>query len=471
MASIGRIVEFAVSAVRQDARQRAPEHEAVIRRRLRVGAADDAAEREADQVAQAISAAATAGLLSPTTSRIRRGPPQCAPEDGTVVRRQLRVGAADDAAEREADQVARAISAGDRAAVQTPASRIRPRPADVIRRYWEVDWATKSAVWRGDGSWAADPGTTKLMFDEFVLVDVRGNTLYDPRAGIKKQTGGGGFALTSGTNTQATFNMFANPVTIGGPLGATGPQETIDYGLFSVSHQGGGWQPQQFAASKPAGNVVPAPQNLPGLPSGVTSSFVTPDVTSQFTGVREDRGRFPPQKKAMFNMSAAEANQWAGQDIPPGQWDWLHRHRFQHGGIDQVQPNVPENFVAGTHGANIRHLMLENAVSYSSENYGVIPTSTNLTDVLSEEHHVAGGMDYTTHSAMDIDVSMTAPIDLRDPMMPRRADQGYANLSQETFQQWAVTHQMIQQGVMTPDDLGPEGAAAYRQFVANFTRI
>jgi hypothetical protein len=401
---------------------------------------------------------------SPADRTRRRTPPA----DEPTIRRRPRVGAA---AERDADEIGGVVSSCAEAPLPAAvtSTRIRRGPSNVIRRYWDLDWMTKSAVWRGAGSWASDPTTQRVMNDGFVMVDVHGNTLYDPRAGAPKRAGGGGgFALGSGTNTQATFNMFQNPVTVGGPLGGNGPQETVDYGLFSVHHQGGDWQPQQFGTPKPAGNVVPAPQHLPSLPPTLTSSFVSSDITSQFSGIREDKSRFPTQKAAMSNMTAAQANQRAGQDIPDGQWDWMHRHRFQHGGIDHQQPNVPENFVAGTHGANIRHLTLENAVSYSSESYGPIPVSTGLRDARSEAHHVYGAMDYTTHSAMDVDVSMTAPIDLRNPMMPRRADQGYANKAQDTFQQWAVTHEMIKSGVMTPADLGPDGARLYLEFVARY---
>jgi hypothetical protein len=122
---------------------------------------------------------------SPADRTRRRTPPA----DEPTIRRRPRVGAV---AEGDADEIGRVVSS--RAEAPLPAAvtstRIRRGPSNVIRRYWDLDWMTKSAVWRGAGSWASDPTTQRVMNDGFVMVDVHGNTLYDPRAGAPKRPAG-----------------------------------------------------------------------------------------------------------------------------------------------------------------------------------------------------------------------------------------------------------------------------------------
>jgi hypothetical protein len=164
-------------------------------------------------------------------------------------------------------------------------------------------------------------------------------------------------------------------------------------------------------------------------------------------------------------MSARDAVVASGVPVPPGQLDWLHRHRFGHGGIDQLQPQTQTNLGAGTHGANLRHLTQENAVSHVVPTVGVVPVTTRLDNPISPAHHVFGEMAYVVHSPYDPSVAVSSSFDLLNPQMPRRPDQGYANLGMELFMDWATIHQLIESGAMTAADLGPGGPAQYEAWL------
>lgn len=281
----------------------------------------------------------------------------------------------------------------------------------------------------------------------------------DPRAGQKPRTGGGGFALSGGTSSTATFNMPWGQQHLGPPT--VSPQtgsETINYGNFSVTHHG--VEPQTFDAPTPSSFTTPQPSMMPMLQPHTTSSFVTQDVMSQFSGRRDDTTTFPTQSTVM-GQSASNAMNQSAHPVPQGQMDWLHRHRFTHGGIDHQQPQVPENLVSGTHGSNIRHLTLENAVSQATDMVGVVPTSTSLENPISQQHHTYQNMNYTVHSPFNPLISQTSTIDLLNPQMPRSGDQHYANMNINTFMGWATVHDAIESGHMTPEDLGDQGAAQY----------
>jgi hypothetical protein len=284
----------------------------------------------------------------------------------------------------------------------------------------------------------------------------------DPRAGAAARPGGGGFALGNGYSSNATFQGPGGPRSTGMPsVALPGASETIDYGWFAVHHQG--VAPQTFPAARLGGPVGPTPPGVMPLGSEPTSSFVTPDVMAAFAGRRDDTRAFPPQGQVMGNMSARQAMINSGVPVVPDQqYDWLHRHRFAHGGMDHLQPQTQDNLVSGTHGANIRHLTLENAVSYATEMTGVVPTSTMLHQPIDPGNHVYGSMDYSIHSPYDPNIALRSSIALNDPQMPRRNDQQYANQGVERHMAWSTVHMLIENGAMTPDDLEPDGARQYQ---------
>ena len=286
----------------------------------------------------------------------------------------------------------------------------------------------------------------------------------DRNAGDRQKPGGGGFALSGGYASNAVFPTLSGPVSVGTPSVAPQNQfESIDYGNFSVMHHG--VAPQQFPAPTMSAGVQPAPYGLPALSPDPTASFVTADVINAFAGQRDDKALFPPQIQTMHGMSARQAMENSGGIVPPEQIDWMHRHRFAHGGEDHLQPQQPGNLVAGTHGANIRHLTLEDAVTHAVPMMGVVPVSTSLHNPVSQENHVYGQMGYTVHSAMDTDISQTSMIDLANPQMPRRMDQEFANMNIDTFNGWSIVHDLIENNGMTPEhfDIAP---AKYEAWLA-----
>ncbi|ASO22169.1 Putative deoxyribonuclease RhsC [Actinoalloteichus hoggarensis] len=249
---------------------------------------------------------------------------------------------------------------------------------------------------------------------------------YDDRAGEPARPGGGGFALPNGHRDSAVLTGWDGrrhrvERTDQDPPGSASPgeRENQNYGRFRVDHEVD--ESQRFD-TRPQDPSAPPPRHGTtdsGLPA---SAYVSQQEIDRFAGRRD---QFPSQNQTMGG-SASDAARHSGPtyDSP---YHWNHKQPAANGGIDHRNPQQPDNMVAGTAGANYRHLNLEDA----GRNVGVpmngVSVSTYIPDLpINAGTNSYADATYRFHSAANPNMRYDYKIDLQDPQMPRQANAGYA---------------------------------------------
>jgi hypothetical protein len=147
------------------------------------------------------------------------------------------------------------------------------------------------------------------------------------------------------------------------------------------------------------GSNLPGKSTLPKLTAHEGTIQLTPKVINSFSCTRKSEGA--NLFSVMSNQSAEDAAKGAGIPVT-GNWAWLHLIAYTMGGQDGINPDVPENLVAGTHESNIYHLAIESAAKKLVLETGVgLTIHWKLDGKIDEDWHIAERIIYTVTSISD----------------------------------------------------------------------
>jgi hypothetical protein len=147
------------------------------------------------------------------------------------------------------------------------------------------------------------------------------------------------------------------------------------------------------------GSNMPGKSPLPKLTVHEGSIQLTKTVINSFSCIRSEEGA--SLSGVMKNQSAGDAARGFGMTVT-GTWAWLHLIAYTMGGQDGINPDVPENLVAGTSESNIYHLAIESAVKKLVLETDVpLKIHWKLDGKIDEDWHIAERIIYTVSSVTD----------------------------------------------------------------------
>jgi hypothetical protein len=141
------------------------------------------------------------------------------------------------------------------------------------------------------------------------------------------------------------------------------------------------------------GTNMPNKSPLPDLKATEGQISLTPKIVEAWSCERKSQGA--NLKTVMSNLTAKQAAEQGGV-VVTGEWAWLHLIAYTMGGQDNVNPDVPENLVTGTHESNIYHLAIESAVrKLVKEENRTLNVAWKLDGAIKKDWHIAERIIYT----------------------------------------------------------------------------